>query len=139
MLVAVVLAYPVGIATAALVAVATAARWGSSWLVAIGGAQAVLGVGGLVGPEAAAASSWLAAAALVVAAPGRSYLASIALGTTAAFLIAGPAGSDGVLTRILASVVLSGLAVAVGHQRRRRLPALVALVLAAAAAGLALA
>lgn len=139
MLIAVVLAYPAGIATAVLVAVATAARWGAPWLGAIGGAQAVLGPGGLVGPEAAAASAWLGAAALVLATPGRSYLAAIALGTTAAFLVAGPAGTGGILVRIVASVVLSALAVAVGRQPRRRLPAVVALVLAAVAAVLALA
>src|SRR5438128_1803905 len=48
---------------------ATLLRWGSPSLTAVAGSQAVLGPGGLVGPVVAAASAWLAAAALVLVAP----------------------------------------------------------------------
>lgn len=136
-LLAVVLASPVGIATAALAAVATATRWGSSWLVAIGGAQAVLGPAVVVGPARAAASSALAAAALVVAVPGRTIAGALAVGATAGFLFAGPAGLDGVATRAGATLACSLLAYGIGQLRWRRVPAIVALVLAAGAALLA--
>jgi hypothetical protein len=136
-LVAVVLATPVGVATAALVAVATWLRWGSAWLVSVTGAQAVLGAAGVVGPPSAAASSWLAAVALVVAVPGGSALAAVASGAAAALLVAGPAGVDGIAIRVAATAVATLLALVVGRLRWRRVPAVLALVLAAAAVGFA--
>ena len=135
-LVAVVLASPVGAASAALVAVATSLRWGTAWLVPLGGAQAVLGPALLVGPASAAAASTLGAAALIVGAPP-SPAAAAALGTTAALLVAGPAGASGVVVRVLATVVAVGLAYGAGRIGRFRVRTLVALALAALAVGLA--
>jgi hypothetical protein len=51
---------------------ATGWRWGSTALEAVSGAQAVLGPAGWVGSGRVAASSWLAALAIVAAAPRRS-------------------------------------------------------------------
>lgn len=45
-------------------------RWGSTSLEALAGAQAVLGPAGLVGPGTAAAASWLAGFAILLAIPG---------------------------------------------------------------------
>jgi hypothetical protein len=137
LLVAVVLAAPIGVVTAALVAAATWLRWGSTWLVAVSGAQAVLGPAAVVGPAAASVSSWLAAAALVVAVPGGSVLAALATGTTAGLLVAGPAGVGGIPLRVAATVVATLLALAVGRLRWRRVPAVLALLLAVGAVGLA--
>lgn len=134
-----VLATPVGVATVALVAWATALRWGSVWLVAVGGAQAVLGSAGVVGPAPAAASAWLAAGALVLGVPGGSIAAVLATGTAAALLLAGPSGTDGIAVRVAASLVLSLLAFGVGQLRWRRIPAAAAFVLAVSAVGFALA
>jgi hypothetical protein len=116
-----------------LAILATYLRWGSGWLVAVGGAQAVLGPAVTVGPASAAWSSALAAVALLLLAP-RYLLVAVALGTTAAFIACGPT-ADGI--RVLATV--AGVAVAYGVSR---LPALrwrtaAALVLAAAAVALA--
>ena len=60
---------------AALVAALAASswRWGSTSMEALAGDQAVLGPAGWVGPGAAAAGSWLAAVALVVAASDRLH------------------------------------------------------------------
>jgi hypothetical protein len=135
-LVAVVLASPVGALSAGLVAVATSLRWGTAWLVPLGGAQAVLGSAVLVGPVSGAAASALGAAALLLAAPPPPAAAA-ALGTTAALLVAGPAGASGVVVRLLATVVGVGLAHGAGRLGRLRLRTLAALVLAAAALGLA--
>jgi hypothetical protein len=96
-----------GPASAAAVAVALAGasvvlRWGSSSLTALAGAQAVLGPAGWVGPPRAAASSWCAAAALVLATPpvadrtgGRVGVLlgagrALASGLAAAAVVAGP-------------------------------------------------
>lgn len=57
--------------TGALLAVAV--RWGSASLSGLAGAQAVLGPAGLVGPRPAAASAWLAGAALVLAVPSARW------------------------------------------------------------------
>jgi hypothetical protein len=136
-LVAVVLGSPVGWATAGLAFLAACWRWGSGWLVALVGAQAVLGPAGAVGPASAAASSWLGAAALVAAAPGSSVVGALAVGAGAGVLVAGPAGLDGAATREAATLALALLAFGVGRLRWRRVPALVGLALAVAAAVLA--
>ncbi|MCU1484050.1 MAG: hypothetical protein JWN67_796 [Actinomycetia bacterium] len=136
-LVAVVLGSPVGALTSVLAFLAACWRWGSGWLVAVVGAQAVLGPAGAVGPPSAALSSWLAAVALVVAVPGASLVAALAVGASAALVVAGPAGLDGAGTRLAATAALGLLAFGVGRLRWRRWPALVALALAVGAAALA--
>jgi hypothetical protein len=136
-LLAVVLWSPVGAAVAGLALWSVVLRWGSGWLVAVTGAQAVLGPAGVVGPPSAAASSWLAAAALVVAVPGSSLLAALAVGAGAGVVVAGPAGLDGGATRVAATLALTLVAVGIGRLRWRRVPAVLALVLAVAAAALA--
>jgi hypothetical protein len=138
-LVAAALGYPLAGATVALAFVATTIRWGSGWLVAVSGAQAVLGPAITVGPVAAALSSWCAAAAVIVAAPDRSLVAAAGTGTAAAFLAAGPGGWDGVAVRLLATVLAVAATVGVGRFGRARLRALVAAGLAVGAVGLAVA
>lgn len=139
LLLGVLVAVPVPVVTVVLVALATAVRWGSPWLVAIGGAQGVLGPGGLVGPPLAAASAWLAAAALVLVVPGRTIVGGLATGVTAAFLVAGPAGDEGGGVRVLGTAAAVVVALLVSYQPRRRLPALVGVGLAVVATGLAVA
>ena len=142
---AVLLAALLGVSTGELVAAVTATlsalslalRWGITSLEGIAGAQSVLGPGVLVGPELATASSWCAAAALVLVSP-RDWRA-VAFGLAAAIGVAGPTAATGgdVALRVVASVVGVGAAVAAG----RFLPASVGrpagLVLAAVAAILA--
>jgi hypothetical protein len=138
-LVGLALGYPLAGATAALAFLATTVRWGSGWLVAVSGAQAVLGSAIVVGPVAASASCWLAAASLIVAVPDRSIVTAAGVGTAAAFLAAGPGGWGGVLVRILATALAIAAAVGVarlGHARRRALGA-VALGVAALALAIA--
>ncbi len=124
---------------AAAAALSFALRWGITSLEGIAGAQSVLGPAGVVGPELATASSWCAAAALVLVSP-RDWRAA-AFGLAAGISVAGPAAATGgdVALRVLASVVGVGAAVAAG----RLLPASVArpvgLVVATAAAVLAMA
>jgi hypothetical protein len=77
------------VVVALLVAVTTVLRFGSSSLDAVAGAQAVLGAGGVVGPARAAAATWLAAGALVLAAPGG--VQAVPFGVAAGALVAGPA------------------------------------------------
>jgi hypothetical protein len=136
-LLAVLLGSVAGAAVAGLALWSVVLRWGSGWLVAVTGAQAVLGPAGVVGPSTAAASSWLAAAALVVAVPGLTVVGALAVGASAALLVAGPAGGDGVPTRLAATLALTLVAVGIGRLRWRRAPAIVAVALAAAAAVLA--
>jgi hypothetical protein len=135
-LVAIVLAYPAGVVTVALVAVATSVRWGTAWLVPLGGAQAVLGPAVAVGPAPAALASGLCAAALVLAAPP-APAAAVALGVSAALVAAGPSGSSGILIRIGATVVATALAFGLGRFGRLRVRTVVAAALAAAALGAA--
>jgi hypothetical protein len=127
----------VGAAAVVLAGVATWWRWDSAWLVPIGGAQAVLGPAGLVGPPAAAAASWLAAAGLVLLTPRRSMAGALVTGGVAAFVVAGPAGGDGVPTRVLATAVAVGLAWVVGRRHWPRHRPVGALVVSLAAAVLA--
>jgi hypothetical protein len=115
-----VVAAPVGVVGVGAALWATAWRWGSGWLGPIGAAQAVLGTGLVVGPSTATASGVLAAGALVAATPRRSVVGAIALGATAAFVVAGPAGADGVNERVLASGACLALALAVSWAPWRR-------------------
>lgn len=98
-------------AVALLATTAAALRWGTTSLDAIAGAQTVLGPAAAVGPVAAAASTWLAAAALVlVKARG---LNAVLFGVTAGLIAVGPAGSvDQVAVRVVAAVIGAGLALA---------------------------
>jgi hypothetical protein len=132
-LVAIAIGYPLAAATAGLALLATSIRWGSGWLVAFTGAQAVLGPAVFVGPAAAAVSSWLAAAALVVAVPDRSIIVATGSGAAAALLVAGPGGWGGVAVRVVATVALVAAAVLSGRLGRPRERALGAAALAAAA------
>ncbi|MGI8984057.1 MAG: hypothetical protein ACR2HM_05935, partial [Acidimicrobiales bacterium] len=63
-LLSVLVAHPAAVGAVLLAGVAVLQRWGTPSLDAVAGAQSVLGAGGVVGPEAAAASAWFAAAAL---------------------------------------------------------------------------
>lgn len=152
------------LATAGVVPALVAAswRWGSTSLEALAGAQAVLGPAGLVGPGRAAATSWLAAAAilLVVAWPltagrragedrsarpvpppsperARLLLVAAASGASVAAVVAGPAPGGAVWARAATAIFGTALAVGVALVRSRggRLPA--ALDVAAVLAGLA--
>jgi hypothetical protein len=136
-LVALVVGSPVGGAAVVLAGVATWWRWDSAWLVPIGGAQAVLGPAGLVGPPAAAAASWLVAATLVLLTPHRSVGGALVTGAGAAFVVAGPAGVEGMGTRVLATAAAVGVALAVSRLRWSRHRTGGALVAALAAAVLA--
>lgn len=138
-LVAMTLGYPLGAATAGLAFVAATIRWGSGWLVAIAGAQAVLGPAITVGPVAAASSSWLSAACLIIAVPDRSAVAAASVGVAAALVAAGPAGWDGAAVRLLAAVVAVAAAVAAGRIGHARLRAAGGLACAATAVVLAVA
>jgi hypothetical protein len=119
-LLAVVVAAPVAAAGVAGALLSTTLRWSSGWLGPIGAAQTVLGTGLVVGPATETVSGLAAAAALVLATPKRSVPAAIALGATAAFLVAGPAGASSANTRILASGACVALALAVAWAPGRR-------------------
>jgi hypothetical protein len=124
---------------AALAAVSFVLRWGVASLEGIAGAQSVLGPAGVVGPELAAASSWCAAAALVVVSP-RGWRAA-AFGLAAAISVAGPtaATTGDVVVRTVASVAGVGAAVAAGRLLPANVAGPIGLVLAGAAATMALA
>lgn len=96
-------------AAAAGVALALLARWGSSSLAAVAGAQAVLGPAVVLGPPVSAASVWLATLALVVVAP--VGWRAVLFGATAGLVACGPAattlGNAGL--RVLGVVVGAGL------------------------------
>ena len=141
----VLLAVVLGVAAADLLAgavalwagLALAVRWGSSSLDAVGGAQAVLGPGATVGPAAAIAATWGAAAALVLASP-RGW-AALAFGAAAALGVAGPSPSRAGDLAIRVAGVLAGVACAVVVSRRGPPPAARRAALALSAAALALA
>lgn len=133
-------------------------RWGSTSLDALAGAQAVLGPAGLVGPTPAAAASCLAAAALVLSSPARrggliadtseatlshtsavahppfdivTGLAALAIGATAADVVAGPSLGGDWWLRVAVTVMASGLALLVSRVRRRHQRPIDALAIAA--------
>lgn len=109
-------------AAAAGVALALLARWGSSSLAAVAGAQAVLGPAVLLGPPVSAASVWLATLALVVVAPvgWRAVLFGAAAGLVACGPAATTLGNAGL--RVVGLVVGAGL-VYVAAPRLARTPA----------------
>lgn len=139
-------------------------RWGSTSLDALAGAQAVLGPAGLVGPGRAAAASWLVAAALVLSSPaGRrrvagtlnaagspgiavarfpldivTGLAAVAIGATAADVVAGPSLGGDWWVRVVATVVATGLALVVSKVRHTHERAIDALAIAGGLAALVL-
>ena len=142
---------------ALLAVVATAIRFRTATFDDLAGIQSVLGPAGTVGPVTAAASAWLAATAVVLAArpltrpslPAptgrldqlRDATPAVACGLFAAALVAGPGPSD-LGVRVLASVVGVGLAAGVtvtdartAFGRARPWAALVAGVAAAVLAG----
>ena len=124
--------------TAALAGLAFAARWGTTSLDAISGAQAVLGPAGVVGPPLAAASAWCGAAALVLAVPGR--WAAPAFGLAAGLGVAGPSAAtlQELAVRVGAGGAGAALALAVDRVAPPRVARPAALALAAAAGVLAL-
>lgn len=124
-------------AAAALAGVAVLARWGSSSLAALAGAQAVLGPGGAVAPALLAGSSWAAAGALAVAAP-RARGPAAAFGLAAGLVVAGPAATSAAHLAFRAAGGIAGAVVALAAGRW--LPAGVrsALALAAGTAAIAL-
>lgn len=121
----------VGVATAdrrsagaaLLAVVATSLRFRTATFDDLAGIQSVLGLAGTVGPATAAASAWLGAAAVLLAArvpPAatsalpervRAVVPALACGLLAAALVAGPGPSD-LGVRVLASV--AGVALASG-------------------------
>lgn len=122
-LVALALTTVAGAWAAAMVALVMAWRWGTGSLDAVAGAQAVLGPGLLVGPVVAAASTWLAAGALLLATPGTGArdLVSVgpALGVGAAVGLLCTGGAGGGVVRALVTALAVGAAMAVGMQSRR--------------------
>ena len=121
----------------ALSGAAVVARWGTTSLDAVVGAQAVLGPGALVGPPAAAASAWCAAAALVLVSP--KGLGAAVFGLFAALALVGPGftGGSGAVLRLAATAALVGVTVVAGRLAPPRARPL-AVALAAAAPVLAL-
>jgi hypothetical protein len=124
----------------AVVALAVLARWGTTSLPALAGLQSVVGPAGLRGSGVEAASSWLAAAALVVVAGAlpRRWPA-VALGLTAALVVAGPAASRpaDAAVRVGGAVAGAALATAVAGRLPTRLAYASAAVLAGASLVLA--
>lgn len=138
--------------------VASSWRWGSTSLDALAGAQAVLGPAGLVGPARAAAVSWLAAVAVVLCSPasrapmhdaskeppvpaavlarrrprnGLARLSALAVGATAADIVAGPSLGGAWWLRLAATVLATGLALVVSRLRQKHPRPLDALAIAA--------
>ena len=83
-------------------------RWGSTSLGALAGAQSVLGPAGLTGPTTVAASSWVAAAALVLACRPPVLLGALPFGAVAAAVATGP-GPDGELVWRIAGTAAATL------------------------------
>ena len=117
-------------------------RWGSPSLRAIAGAQAVLGPAGWTGSNAAVASAWLAAVALVASARPRhresTVLAAVGVApfaVAAADVVAGPSAAGALGVRIAASVVAFGAALVVSRWHRAPQVACVLAVAALVAAG----
>lgn len=102
-------------AVALLALGAVAARWGTTSLDAIAGAQTVLGPGAAVGPMAAAASAACAAAALVLV-RARGW-AALLFGITAALIVAGPGAGRPELAALRAGAAIVGAGLAFGAQR----------------------
>ena len=158
---AVVVAQPLAVGAVLLAGLAVFERWGTPSLEAVAGAQAVLGPGGVVGPAAAAASTWFAAAALVLASPravGRNdgdrddavnpvddrsrrrlprpaaLVVALATGSAAALVVAGPALAVDLPVRLGATAAAVVVAAVVASQRWQLVSAGLALVAAVVAA-----
>jgi hypothetical protein len=125
-------------AAAVLAGVAVVVRWGSSSLDAVGGNQAVLGWAGSVGPVVGAASTWLAASAVVLAGR-REWPATVAAAVLAALLVAGPTDAGGWWIRVVATLVGGAVGWAAARAVPRRTGVTVSLVAAVAALVLAVA
>jgi hypothetical protein len=124
--------------TAALVALSVLARWGTTSMPALAGLQAVLGPAGITGEVLGVASSWLAAAAIVVAAAGvRHRVAAVPLGLLAGLLVAGPAvtGASDAAVRGVGAVLGVAVTGVVAGRFPGRLTVPLAAVVAACAAG----
>jgi hypothetical protein len=119
-------------AAAVLAGAAVVVRWDSSSLAAVGGNQAVLGWAGSVGPVLAAASTWLAALAVVLS--GRREWPAIAAGALlAALLVAGPTDAAGWWIRLAATAVAGALTFVADRVLPRRAAVTISLAAAAAA------
>lgn len=130
---------------ALLAALAASIRFTTASLDDLAGIQSVLGIAGEVGPATAAASAWVAAAAVLLATrpPAvtggdrglRRFAPALATGPLAAALVAGP-GPDQLALRIGTSLLGLGVAIGItvlqGRGRRLRTPGL-AVALGAAA------
>lgn len=121
--------------------IASSWRWGSSSLEALAGAQGVLGPAMFVGPISAAAGTWLAGAAILLAIPdastagrARSALVTMAAGAASAAVVAGP-GGEGLWVRGVVIVLACVAAGGVARLRARRPSTARALDLGAALAG----
>lgn len=125
---------PTAIAALAAAAVGASWRWGSSALVAWSSNQAVLGAAGFVGPTSAAAASWAAAGAVLLAAahPAAGVLRrerepfavldglqAGAVGVVAGLVALGPSFDDNPQARVGGAVVGAGLAVGLCMLRGR--------------------
>jgi hypothetical protein len=157
-LLAVLVAHPAAVGAVLLAGIAVLQRWGSPSLDAVAGAQSVLGPGGVVGPQAAAASAWFAAAALVLATPrlagddaeqapepkrnrrrpaGGTLVAALALGAAAAAVVAGPDFGSDIPLRLGATAVAVVLATMVSSLHRQNVTAALALIAGILAAAFA--
>jgi hypothetical protein len=143
---------PTAVAALALAAVGSSWRWGASALVAWSSDQAVLGPAGFVGPTSAAAASWLAAVAvlLAVAHPAAGVLRrdarpftvldqaqSLVAGVVAGLIVAGPGPGGNLPARVGVAVAASALAVALNAARAawRRVDGVAAVAAIVAGAG----
>ncbi|MFP5327741.1 MAG: hypothetical protein ACLGHT_09705 [Acidimicrobiia bacterium] len=120
-----------------LVALALVARWGTTSLQALSGAQTVLGPAVVVGSALEIAACVLAAVALLLVSP--ADWRAVAFGSAAALVLAGPRlGATDLAdsaVRVVATLAGTGIAIAVA----RRLPADLGRVSATAAAAAAVA
>jgi hypothetical protein len=129
---------PSGAVAVASALAASSWRWGTTSLEALAGAQAVLGPAGVVGPVPAAAGSWLAGAAVLLALGRRPEpLPSAAIGVVVAAVVAGPAPGGDLPLRVLVAVAAGAAALGLGAYRagRRHLDGPLAWVGAAAGMG----
>lgn len=94
---------------------AVALRWGTTSLEAITGAQSVLGPGVTVGPIAAVAATWCAAAALVLVRV-RGW-GALVFGITAGLVAVGPGPGTLDLALLRGGAAVFGAALAMGAQR----------------------
>jgi hypothetical protein len=119
-------------------AVASSARWGTTSLDALAGAQSVLGPAGGVGPAWGAAASWLAAAAVLLAGGrGPHPVRWLATGAAVAAVLAGPGPGGQLPVRVAVGVGAAAASGALAAWRERDGRVATALAWAAGLAGLA--